>query len=1036
MLNAPHAATKSLLFGAAVLALVLSHPVTGSAAEPMPTTGPNVTEPTAAATVAEYDEGQVLFARRIETLLREKCLGCHGADADEIEGGIDFRHFDTIAAGGDSGEPGIVPGDPESSSIYLASARGEEEFSAMPPKDSEALDEQQLAWMRRWIELGAEWPDDDRIAEIKTAYDELWSAEDGVIVPTSGGLDDHWTNRRYDPAGLWAYQPVSVEPPTEIESESAVSIDSGANDGSSVPTTDLSVDDFINASIPEGLEIADRADRRTLIRRVTFDLTGLPPTANEVTAFIDDPASDADAFATLVDRLLQSPHYGERMAQHWLDVTRYADSSGFANDFERGNAWRYRDYVVRAFNDDKPYDQFVREQIAGDEINPDDPDHIIAPGFLRMGPWELTGMEVAKVARMRFLDDVTNSVGETFLGQSLQCCRCHDHKFDPIPTQDYYSVQAVFATTQLVERNADFLEDENTEGFGEKEYLIQQRAVHQQTLADLHEVLLENAIRWFEDRPELHVPPNAAEEAIASDIAGDASKSDKTSGASDSSDDRLSIFERWNRTVARLSENKRPLQNIFNMTRDELIRQGVDEDQIPPTRVGFTPQQFGMERVAFKGLQRLNWEMDRYQPVALSVYNGHTRSMTEVSSPLRMPADRTEGELEKSVIHTGGDPFAAGAPVSPGVLSVVESQVAADIPETIDGRRTALAEWIANPANPLTTRVIANRVWQWHFGRGIAGNPNNFGSTGKKPTHPELLDYLATELVRNDWSIKSLHRQILLSDAYCRSSRHPDRDVLAELDPNLESYAVFLPRRLSAEELRDSMLHVSGELNPTLGGIPCRPIINSEVALQPRQVMGTFASAWTPNPKPQQRNRRSIYVLKLRGLVDPSLEVFNAPSPDFSCERRDTSTVTPQVFAMFNSANTQSRALNLAKLVTEQFEQSDQNGGDRRQMIQAIYGRMFGRDASPTEVDQCIDHWDRIASLLPPTAPPYVAPPKEVTRVAVEENTGERFSFVETMHAIDDFEPDVQPGQLDRQTRALADVCLVLLNSNEFVYLY
>ena len=207
---------------------------------------------------------------------------------------------------------------------------------------------------------------------------------------------------------------------------------------------------LIEQSLPDGLTLARRADRRTLIRRATFDLTGLPPLPQEVEAFVNDSRSDKKAFSQVVDRLLASPHYGERMAQHWLDVVRYADSSGFANDFERGNAWRYRDDVVRSFNTDKRYDQFVREQIAGDELNSNDPEMIVATGFLRMGPWELTGMEVAKVARQRFLDDVTNSVGETFLAHSLQCARCHDHKFDPVPTQDYYSIQAVFSTTQML----------------------------------------------------------------------------------------------------------------------------------------------------------------------------------------------------------------------------------------------------------------------------------------------------------------------------------------------------------------------------------------------------------------------------------------------------------------------------------------------------------------------------------------------------------------------------------------------------------
>ena len=718
----------------------------------------------------------------------------------------------------------------------------------------------------------------------------------------------------------------------------------------------------------------------------------MPPTPAQVADFLDDPADDNSAFAALVDRLLASPHHGERMAQHWLDVSRYANSSGFANDYERGNAWRYRDYVVRAFNDDKPYDQFIREQIAGDEIDANNPETVVATGFLRMGPWELTGMEVAKVARQRFLDDVTNAVGETFLGHSLQCCRCHDHKFDPIPTRDYYSIQAVFATTQLAERTAAFMKCENTQGFEEKRYLEEMRSAFNETSGRLDDVSLINAITWINENDKNLAAWQAAVEKVK------AGSSDKADG-------------------------------VFDDARKQMQRQGFDQEDYPPKNVGFTPQQFGEERVARKGLERLQWEFDRYQAHALAVYSGRTPEMKSVNQPLRVPKKPLqEGELEQTAILGGGDPFSPTQPVSPGVLSVLADQISADIPETITGRRRALADWVADADNPLTSRVIVNRVWQWHFGRAIAGNPNNFGSSGKRPTHPDLLDWLAAELVKTDWSIKELHRQIMNSDAYCRSTNHANPEAVSRLDPASAAYAVFMPRRLSAEELRDSMLLASNELNPTLGGIPCRPIINSEVALQPRQVMGTFATAWTPNPKPEQRNRRSIYVLKLRGLVDPSLEVFNSPSPDFSCERRDTSTVTPQVFAMFNSNNTYDRALALAEKAAQ--ETSSSAGA-----IRFIYQRLFARPVTDAELKGCLKHWQLIQTMLP-SAQPYHGPQREVVREAVEENTGEKFTFNETLYAIDDLEPDLQPADVDRATRALADVCLVLFNSNEFIYIY
>jgi hypothetical protein len=749
------------------------------------------------------------------------------------------------------------------------------------------------------------------------------------------------------------------------------------------------IDVLINRAMPSGLSVAPAADRRTLIRRATFDLTGLPSTPEEIEAFVGDQRSDREAFADVVDRLLQSPHYGERMAQHWFDVVRYADSSGFANDYYRGGAWRYRDYVIRSFNEDKPYDRFVVEQIAGDELSPGDPEMRVAVGFLRMGPWELTGMEVPKVARQRFLDDVTNSVGETFLAHALQCARCHDHKFDPVPTRDYYAIQAVFATTQLADRKAARLPEEQTDGFDEKKYLDMRRQEYQRILRELDQVLLENALQWYAER-----------------------------GLSD---------KEWRETVARVKQNRD--SGVFNVARNQ-IRKGRNEGEYPPKLVGFTPEQFGLERVARKGLQSLAFEYEAYKPYALSVYNGRTPEVTSVTAPFRVPPQpMKQGKLEAGHILTGGDPFSPGEPVKPGVLSVLEDVRSEPIPETVEGRRLAFAKWIAHPDNPLTTRTIVNRVWMWHFGTPIAGNPNNFGATGKRPTHPELLDWLAATFVEQGWSFKQLHRVIMNSEAYRRSSRHPAPQDLKELDPGGESYAVFRPRRLTAEELRDAMLAITGELNPKLGGVPCRPEINLEVALQPRQVMGTFAAAWTPNPLPEDRHRRTLYACRLRGLADPMREVFNTPPPDFSCERRDASNVTPQVFALFNSRNSHTRALALADRCLDD-SQSD------RDAIERCFELAFGRRPSRDETQLVLQHWQEVEASLPDEPAEWRSQPIEVVRDAVEENTGEPFRFTERLHANVDFVADLQPSDVDKHTRAFADVCLAILNSNEFIYVY
>ncbi|MFZ4767842.1 MAG: DUF1553 domain-containing protein, partial [Roseimicrobium sp.] len=452
--------------------------------------------------------------------------------------------------------------------------------------------------------------------------------------------------------------------------------------------------------------------------------------------------------------------------------------------------------------------------------------------------------------------------------------------------------------------------------------------------------------------------------------------------------------------------------------------------EFPPKLVGFTPEQFGLERVARKGLERLKWELDRYEPVALSVYNGRTPQVVSIVAPFRIPGNRmTAGDLEETCVLTGGDPFGSGEKVKPGVLSVLGAAQKTPIPDAIEGRRKAFAAWVASPQNPLTTRAIVNRIWLWHFDQPIAGNPNNFGSTGKKPSHPELLDWLAATFVEKGWSFKAMHRVIMNAEAYRRSATHPDLKTLADKDPTSTSYAVFKPRRLTAEELRDAMLTATGELNPALGGIPNRPEINLEAAMQPRQVMGTFASAWVPNPTPEQRHRRSLYALKLRGLTDPMLEVFNAPAPDFSCERREASTVTPQVFSLFNGQSTQSRALALAHRAVKETRTD-------KEAIARIFALTFSRPPNAGETQSCLAHWRDIEALLGSEKPTTQKPPLEVRRDAVEENTGEKFSFNEKLHANAEFVPDLQPADVDARTRALADVCLVLLNSNEFAYVY
>lgn len=901
----------------------------------------------------DYTEGEKLFALKVKPLLKQKCFACHGGE-DKIKGDLILTNLEDMLLGGESSDDVLVPGDAAKSLLYLSTTWELEDYE-MPPKEADKLTEEQTWHIRDWIDAGAPWPSEEDQVVINEKYAE------GVIVQTSGGLDDDWTYRRYAPENLWAYQPIA-DPEVPTKSKKTHPVDA-----------------FINKKLYDiGLQAGKQADRRTLIRRATFDLIGLPPTPEEVETFIKDRGSDEKAFTKVVDRLLADPRYGEQWGRHWLDVVRYADSSGFSNDYERPSAWRYRDYVIRAFNQDKPFDQFVIEQVAGDEWNPEDPEAILATGFLRMGPWEHTSMSVARETRQQYLDDVTDSVGQVFLSHPLQCARCHDHKFDPIPTKDYYRMQAVFASTHFADRKLPFQEYETLAGFEEKEVMEKRR----EYFADMQNVLT--------------------------------AKSKKA-------------VEAW------CTE-----QGIPYGTRKQLVNQGIPEDKLPPRNYGLTLEELGVKKVGQKNVQRADFEFKKFEPYAFSVYSGlEPKQPAKSGSMLSMPKNPMgEGELASSHILTGGDPFAYAEEVTPGVFSalpdsndVFEANEFNTIPEEPMGRRLAFAKWLANPKNTLVPRSMINRIWSYHFGQGIVDTPNNFGAMGGKPSHPKLLDYLATRFVESGWSVKAMHRLIMSSEAYQRSVNYKDRPLLEEKDPHDKSYAVFQPRRLSAEEVRDSMLYVSDELSPLVGGLPALPEINRDVATQPRQVMGSFASSYEPARTPEERNRRSVYAKKIRGLRNPFMEVFNQPSPDESCEGRQSSTVTPQVFSLFNGEDTLNRSVAAAIDLLE-------NNKSRKAVVEDLFKRAYGRKPDRDDMKLCLEHWEnmekRHAGLE--FAPREFS--REIERSAVEEMSGAAFTFTEVLFGFDDYVADPGLADVDIETRALADLCLVVFNSNEFIYVY
>jgi hypothetical protein len=904
-------------------------------------------------------DAEKLFTFQVYPMLESRCFGCHGDDPKEIEGDFDIRTLKAMLKGGESGQPALHPGNAEASPIYFAATREDEDFS-MPPKENDKLSQGELNDLFTWIEAGAPWPSDKRRQELIAAGG--WDYKGKVPVTTSKALSENWANRKYNPAEIWAFYPLR---------DDQVPWEAVENDSTLNP-----IDAFITSKLQEyALEAAPKADKLILIRRATFDLTGLPPTEQEIKEFLEDDSESA--FSKVVDRLLASEHYGEQWGRHWLDVVRYADSDGFSNDYVRPNAWRYRDYVVRSFNEDKPYDQFVLEQIAGDELDPDNPENLIATGFLRMGPWEHTAMSVAAETRQYYLDDITNSVGETFLSQPLRCARCHDHKFDPIPTRDYYRVQAVFATTQFAERPAPFLETENTELLAiEKKRVLALLQKAEEEKNRINEKEEYHARKWMESRGLKYLPKRQ--------------------------------------------------------------RAKLPESQKPPRYLGLSNQELGYRKILDKRRQRYNKEMDGFEGLAFSVYNGPSRVLNS-NRAIRLP-ETTEGPIDTSYVLTGGSVYAPSEPVQPGTLSALSSlqdstkintthNLNVEITDDKEYRRLHLAKWIVNPQNPLTTRSIVNRVWQYHFGKGIAENSNNFGVTGKHPTHPELLDWLAKNFKNNGWSLKSLHRLIMNSEVYQRSSSHPQYQHISQKDPHNKYLTRFGPRRLDAEEIRDAMLFTSGELNKQVGGYPVRPEMHQEQALQPRHVMGSIAPAYQPSPIPELRNRRSIYALKLRGLNDPMMEVFNQPMSDLSCERRTSSSVTPQVFMLFNDRSVRDRAVAMAARI-----RTSQSG--LNQQIEAAIRETLNRPATKVEIAKASDYWHEMVVYHTENQFPEEKYPTTVEREMFEEMTGEIFHFVEELEVYNNYQADLKTWEVDPETRALADFCVVLFNSNEFIYVY
>ncbi len=651
------------------------------------------------------------FEQRVRPLLVESCHSCHASAKQK--GGLRLDSLEAILKGGDSG-PALVPGKPvESLLMEAVNYQGPE----MPPAGK--LAPEKIEILARWVSLGAPWPSRDRT----TAH----------AAPTGGPTGPKVeTDLRGNQATLWSFRPLR-RPEVPQVGDLALAEES---DWSSHP-----IDRFIYRKLAErGLSPAPAADRWTLIRRVTFDLTGLPPTPEEVGAFLSDDRPDA--YERLVDRLLASPRYGQRWARHWLDLVRYADSDGFRQDAFRPDAWRYRDYVVRSFNVDKPYDRFLAEQLAGDELDPDDPDLRVATGYLRLGPYEYNQRDVGGQWD-DILNDITDVTGEVFLGLSIGCARCHDHKFDPILQDDYYRLRAFFAPL-LPRDDLTLARSREWDDYGAR------RTAWEKSAAGVLKQL-DAIARPYRDR-------------------GTASA--------------LAKFQDDIRAILAKPEAERtPRERQIGVLAYRQV--AFEHAQVPGLLKGRDKERWADLQAALK-------RFDALKPAEPGAVMAAT-DVGPVAPPTIVPGSRKRG------------------PVEPGFPTVMEAGPARVVPPTAaprsTGRRLALARWLGRPDNPLSTRVIVNRIWQYHFGRGLAGTPSDFGRLGEPPSHPELLDWLASEFVRGGWRWKPMHRLILTSATYRQASRRPLDEVVraARIDPEDRLLWKQTVRRLDAEEIRDAV---------------------------------------------------------------------------------------------------------------------------------------------------------------------------------------------------------------------------------------
>ena len=767
-------------------------------------------------------------AEKAVALLDSRCFKCHSHSAGKNKGGLVMDSLAGLTTGGDGGAA-LIPGDP-AKSLFLQNILSTDPDVMMPPK-GDRLTKDEVTLLQEWVKSGATWPKSRTKAPVAGRY----------LPGTIGAKEKAW----------WAYQPVKLP---------------GLPAGKSAHP----IDRFLEARLAkEGLAPSGEADRAVLIRRVTFDATGLPPSPEDVAAFVQD--RDPQAYEKLVDRLLASPAYGQRMARAWLDLVRYADSDGFRIDDFRPTAWRYRDYVIKAYNDNKPYDRFIQEQIAGDELFPGDPQALTALGYLRHWIYEYNNRD-ARGQWENILNDLTDTTGDVFLGAGMQCARCHDHKFDPILQRDYYALRSFFTNTLPVEDRVAWTEAQAAEHARQRaKWEAETKAIRDEIAA------LEKKYRETATRKAVEIFPDDVQAMI------------------NKPEDRRTPYEQqvaalaWRQVDYEYNRLDRSIKGPDSVKHADLKRKLAEHDKQKPAEPPFV---LAVRETGAQGLDAVIPKKNTVVPPAF---------LTVLSA--NYPAEP-----------------AAITPPADGATT---------------GRRTVLARWLTEKSNPFTARLAMNRLWQLNFRRGLAPYASDFGRLGEPPSHPELLDWLAAEFMAKGWDQKAMHRLILTSAAYRRSSLHPAPKDGQLKDPQNALLWRFQPQRLESEQIRDAIFTACGDLK-------------TDKQAGPSVVYGEPV--------------RSIFTRIMRNNRDPLADVFDAPQWFSSASSRDVTTTPIQSLLLLNSPFMLKRGEALAARATKEAPD------DEAAQVRRVYQILFARPPSADEAGRAAAFLKEIRAQKPTVA--------------------------------------------------------------------